>query len=125
MWECTKDMVFCTPLLKYLYRGGSSVLRVELNIHIYVELLCMYTDRPTTQPLFECNVGVENVKRVGCMWYHITFACCTHSSTISVQPFEHLRMTVANADSDNTTEEIQVSLASVVKEPLHVSLMDQ
>lgn len=37
----------------------------------------------------------------------------------------HLRMTVANTDGDYTAKEIQVSPPCVVKEPLHVSLMDQ
>lgn len=34
-------------------------------------------------------------------------------------------MTVTNADSDNTTKQVQVSLASVVEQPLHVPAVDQ
>lgn len=34
-------------------------------------------------------------------------------------------MTVTNADGDDAAKEIKVSLAGVVKEPLHMSLVDE
>ena len=34
----------------------------------------------------------------------------------------NLRMTVSNADSDDTSEEIEIATSSVIKQPLHVTL---
>lgn len=34
-------------------------------------------------------------------------------------------MTVTNTDGDDSAEEVKVSLASVVKEPLHMSLVNE